>query len=587
MTKTIIYLLGFSCFFLITRLGYAANIQTDSSKSQYINSQGVLKAKSGNYYSALQNFLKSAEISKQNKDTNNLVIAFNNIAFLYHNLNEHEKSIFYYRKALFSCDSVKDRKNWATGLNNIGVEFIDLDSLDKAIIFLNRASKIYKQQGLELGYAYTLKNLGKAILKKGFLDKALNYFLQSYKIAKRKNDPNCILISSMMTGKIMLSQKKDTAALLYFNESLKNAMKLKDIFYLRDIYKILAMFYKERHVIDSTNKYLEKYATIKDSIYQFENGGKIAELEFNQKVKEKNKENELLSQKSKLASLKAKRNKEQRNFFIMLSGIALILGFAGFKISHDRKKLNKLISTKNKELIDVNTQLQKINDTKDKLFALISHDLKIPASSLQKFSGSLAKNFGKYEVSEVKEIASIINTLSEQMSNLLDELLTWAKIQTGRLKCNEELICINDELIKTLEIFDHKIKTKNIKLNISLEDNFKFKADRAMLLSIFRNLISNALKYTPRQGFLKIKGWTENELAYMTFIDNGIGMKPEDLKMLFRIDKIHSKPGLENEDGNGLGMAIVKEMLELNNASIEVESYEGKGTNITLTFHQK
>jgi len=234
-------------------------------------------------------------------------------------------------------------------------------------------------------------------------------------------------------------------------------------------------------------------------------------------------------------------------------------------------------------LLDNQKQLRELNATKDKLFSIIAHDLKNPFSAIIGFAEVLRHNIDKFTLNQIHEMIIQIHDTSNSAFALLQNLLEWAVIQTGAvslLPYQQQLLpIIND----AASIVKATLASKGISLSINCAKEVRINADKHMLLSILNNLLSNAVKFTPANGSITISA-NQNGVTTIAISDTGIGMTPDLVSNLFRIERISSRRGTNNEAGTGIGLILCKEMIDMHKGSIEVSSAPGKGTQFTVSF---
>jgi signal transduction histidine kinase/ligand-binding sensor domain-containing protein len=223
-------------------------------------------------------------------------------------------------------------------------------------------------------------------------------------------------------------------------------------------------------------------------------------------------------------------------------------------------------------------ELKDLNASKDKFFSIIAHDLKNPFSTIIGFSEMLNDEDHSENPEKTKEYAKIINTSAVQTLRLLENLLEWANTQRGKVSFNPGQIKLNELLDEELSILTDMANEKNIALKSSVTSNLTIFADRNMIRTILRNLISNAIKFTHRHGQVNVKASSSNNEVEVEVSDTGIGMTQEIISKLFRIDANLSTLGTENEKGTGLGLFLCKEFVEKHGGRIWVESEPSKGS---------
>jgi PAS domain S-box-containing protein len=232
-------------------------------------------------------------------------------------------------------------------------------------------------------------------------------------------------------------------------------------------------------------------------------------------------------------------------------------------------------------------ELKNLNASKDKFFSIIAHDLRSPFNGLLGFSTVLLEDLHELTPAEIKEYAGYIHTSAKTVYNLVDNLLQWSRIQTGRIEYQPIKIDLYEEVYKTLELFNSNAITKRIKLINDIQTNTYVFADQNMLRSILQNLISNGIKFTKVGGSINITSKEKDDFIQIEIADTGIGMEMKDIAKLFRIDSQFSNLGTSNEEGTGLGLILSRELVEKNKGQIWVKSTLKKGTSFFFTLPKR
>ncbi len=235
------------------------------------------------------------------------------------------------------------------------------------------------------------------------------------------------------------------------------------------------------------------------------------------------------------------------------------------------------------ELKTLQVKLQELNLTKDKFFSIIAHDLKNPFNSLLGFSELLVKNATKYTPEKVQQFAQTMNSSAKNAYQLLENLLEWSRIQTGIIEPKPMKLKPSDLIYEVKILCDPIAKSKNIDLQLENNCDDFILADKEMTKTVLRNIITNAIKFTNPEGYVKIITQKTDKSVLFTVSDNGIGIEPEHIGKLFRIDSKLSKTGTAQEKGTGLGLILCKEFVEKNNGKIWVDSEFGKGSEFKFT----
>lgn len=239
-----------------------------------------------------------------------------------------------------------------------------------------------------------------------------------------------------------------------------------------------------------------------------------------------------------------------------------------------------------KEIVELNNKLEKLNTDKDRFISILAHDLKSPFNAMIGFSDLLVKNIRNYDIDKIEKQIVIINNSVKQIFKLLEDILVWAKTQAGKIpfeltEINFTFLC--NEVVENMNL---SVINKNITVQCFLLDEISLFADYNMLRTILRNLLSNAIKFTYPGGKIEIQIEQKVSDFLISVSDNGVGIEPEIVNNIFNFVQLHSSAGTANEKGSGFGLIICKEFVECHGGKIWVESTIGKGSCFKFTIPQ-
>jgi len=235
-------------------------------------------------------------------------------------------------------------------------------------------------------------------------------------------------------------------------------------------------------------------------------------------------------------------------------------------------------------IIQQNRVLKELNLTKDKFFSIIAHDLKNPISSVRMACETLLRFADKMDKEKFIDIVKLMDDSAKSLYNLLENLLIWARAQTGRIKYEPCELNLKSLVNEAVMIQLMNARSKNIMLANNISDDLMVFADRNSTDTVIRNLVSNAIKFTPKGGTVKIDAEPEDKYARVIIKDNGIGISEDDLKKIFKIDQHHSTTGTDQEKGTGLGLILCKEFVEKNGGMIWIKSQINNGSEVIFTL---
>jgi len=232
-----------------------------------------------------------------------------------------------------------------------------------------------------------------------------------------------------------------------------------------------------------------------------------------------------------------------------------------------------------------NEQLLKTNAEKDKFFSIIAHDLRSPFQPLLGFTRMLVEDLSTMSLDEIQKIAGTIRKSATNLFRLLENLLEWSRMQQGLVPFTPETIQLHELVEAVIPVTFEPAKIKKIELTFEIPGNISVFADGNMLQSVMRNLISNAIKFTPKGGRVNVSAKTTGDNSVEISVrDNGIGISPEMVDNLFRLDLQTYRKGTEGEPSSGLGLIICKDFIEKHSGKLWLESEEGNGSTFFFTL---
>jgi PAS domain S-box-containing protein len=238
------------------------------------------------------------------------------------------------------------------------------------------------------------------------------------------------------------------------------------------------------------------------------------------------------------------------------------------------------------EILAKNKSLEKLNTEKDKLFSIVSHDLRSPMNGIIGLTGMIKDEIDSFSKDHIKEIAQSIHTSASSIIQLLQGLLEWSQLQRGNISFNPQSIVLANSVLKCINLLKESAKAKNIRIISNVPEDINVFADNQMLDSVIRNLVSNAVKFTQKGGQIEIGAFnTDLQKVTISVKDDGIGMNPLVLEKLFSLSSKINRKGTEGELSSGLGLIMCKELIEKHGGKIWAESVENKGSTFYFTIN--
>ena len=550
------------------------------------NSIGLIEIKRGNYTKGLQYALAAIKVLENKNLKNELRLAYSNLANAYYNIYAFDKATEFYLKALNVQEQMNDQK----GVNESQTRLAELYSNKREY---RKAIEYYEK--ILIGYggntdsirAKILPKLGGEYLKFNDYDKAETYLVQAYNLNIRSKDQENLLIVLNNLGDLNL--KKDRIVLAE-KQILEAGSIAKEI----DNKTELLRHYELMKVLDSTKRNFERAFIWQRKYYDLQKALNKSAINIDDITEappelDPNFDKEELSKTNIDSANKVdKANQEEFNkfkliFYALLAALVIVSTFliliylkrnTNIKYTQELEEKNIKIELQNEAFSEQTKHLESVNNVKDKLFSIVSHDLKDSLSSINGFidllkDGSLSR----------EEFDNLIPELSENANNaslLLFNLLNWSKSQMESLEPKPSLFDIQEVFENKVRLIEQRMESKGINLiDHSLRD-FAY-ADKSMFEIVVQNLLANALKFCKNGDTITISNHISNGSCIVSVADTGAGISKQNIDKLFKNNSFTTL-GTNNEKGTGLGLSICKELVELNHGKIWVESTENVGS---------
>ena len=555
------------------------------------NSIGLIEIKRGNYNKGLQFSLKAIEELEKRNLITDLNLAYSNLAKAYYNINLSEKAIEFYLKALNVQLKLNDTKGIIESHSKLAELYSNKKEHRKAIEYYEKVLESGESNNDSVrGQVYP--KLGGEYLKFNDYDRATRYLVQGYNINTRTKNKTGLLLALNNLGDLNLRQGR-------LNIAEKQLVDAGDIAKSLNNKTELLRHYKLMKTLDSTRKRFDRAFVWQREYYELNNKLKNSEIKQAQQIINQTPVNtetntnlinqsEVRSTVSKItptekAVLDKKLDKYKLILYALVAALLVVSALlvlvylkrnSNIKYTQDLEEKNIKIQLQNEAFQEQTKHLENVNNVKDKLFSIVSHDLKDSLSSINGFidllkDGSLSR----------EEFDNLIPELSENANNaslLLFNLLNWSKSQMQSLEPKPSLFDIQEVFESKIKLIEQRMENKGISLvDHSLRD-FAY-ADRSMFEIVVQNLLANALKFCKSGDTITISNHISNGSCIVSIADTGIGISKENINRLFN-NSSFTTMGTDNEKGTGLGLSICKELVELNHGKIWVESTQGVGS---------
>ncbi|GAA4093415.1 tetratricopeptide repeat-containing sensor histidine kinase [Mucilaginibacter panaciglaebae] len=583
----------------------------------------------GNYDAAIDLYKKALAYCLKTPDETDDGECYNRLGVTYDNKGDFSEALDYYFKALLIDIKHNDQNAAATKYSNIGVIMQELELYPKALTYYNRALAIWEKLGDQQGISTVCQDIGDLYISQKDYKHAISYINRAYSIFKRLNDTDGLSFVYYDLGLYNYYIKHPDVAVRYLEMSLKLAEQNKTRYVKAYAFVGLAMVYswdknyqqaynyaiqakaigsELNSLIVETDASLqistalaglkrfeeayhehEVYTRLKSELQHSESIHKA--MFYNLEVDFAKKQSELVDRQHKKEEDYRKRiaNQSKENLIsaIIIVVLAIIVSVY-YNAKRKQQHINQLLGEKNNEIIrqqeDLNTQATKLNELnslKDRLIGVLAHDLRAPISTLRGLFGLMTDE--NLTGDEFVKMTPKVFTKLENTSDFLDTLLFWINSQVDGTKNKTVSFSFADLVSRELKHLEDKLQQKNLSIQQNISPDAIALADPSSVRIVIHNFLTNAIKFSKRDGVIEVSARVENEELNFCLKDHGIGMSAEYLNTLFK-SHVNSSAGTENESGTGMGLLFCKDLIEKQKGKIWAESVLGTGTKLCFTL---
>lgn len=571
------------------------------------NRLGLSYYYTSNINSAVKLFFESLRLMEEVNDSIGISSLLNNIGLAYLSGECYDKAIDYFTASKAIHTKLNNLSEVWISYVNIGIAYSELkrydDALKSYLLAMENLERLNEEK--DDRYAFITGEIGRLNLKLNKFDEAETNCLEAlfynrkarstYREAETLNNLCVIYIKTNKLSKAhifaieAMNKAKEAGAITVLHNCYDNLSEIEE---LRGNYKLSLEYYKE-----STN--------IGDSLASRKNMDNIYQMQEKFLIEKQEAKDKLLRNEIELNKAKVQKRNVLIFSFIAILILMIFLAVLLFKNIEKSKKNNKILSKqheiisifneelmekqeviehKAKELEEKNKDLVVLNTQKDKFYSIISHDLRGSVGAIDGFSTLLIDRYDILEENKKKKYATMISDAAKSTMDLLKNLLEWSRSQQDNTVFNPETIDLQ-EMVSNVMYFTAPISDKKgIEIITQIKENTLAFGDKGMIFTIFRNLIINAIKFTPLEGKIIVSAENKGDKYKIHVKDFGVGISENAKSRLFNKGEIYTTLGTENESGTGLGLKLCKEFIEKHNQEIGIISSIGKGSDFWFTL---
>jgi len=519
----------------------------------------------GQYEMAINTNLKAINIYQTLNEPAWYSDALSQIANVYMIIKDYPQA----EKRLFECLKINREvpNDYITVLKSLGDLYYLWEKNDLSISYYQTSDSIAQQIGDKYHQIDCQLAIAKIQLEEGFAELALQRIqdqipkIQDQDLLRQLNVNRTLSKVYLKLNDFDQAIEQAQKSLILAESAANNLNETKVS------HELLSSIYQSSGDYQKSLFHLSQSLAYRDSIFLGAVAQSLKEEEVKQNIIKYQAEK---VQAERIAQIRAQQNRR----YLILAGILMALLGIGTYLYLRLRKTRKLLAQQN-------LQLSQLNQTKDRFFGIIAHDLRSPMVALESVEDQMSFYLSKNDPNKLQRLASRIGDTTRQLTALLDNLLNWALVQTGVIPYHPELIDLKEILPDLLSLYQTNLLTKEIVVQNQVVDSCPVYADSRAVQTILRNIISNAIKFTSKAGSIEISSQEQATSHTIIIKDTGMGMDTNQLEQLFSLDK-KSKDGSMGEKGTGLGLILVKDLVEMNGGQINIQSQINMGTQIEI-----
>lgn len=539
-----------------------------------LTSRGKNYISEGKLNLALHNYLEAFQLSERLHDTLLFAQTCSHLGSLYMLLGQYDKALDYSRKALTFRGDQHNPEGIAKSCNNVGIIFHKLKQNDSAFYYFYEALTLCKNTHYQKGMVKAMNNIGSLYSEQNDDEKAARYLDTAFLISTRTGYGFGIATSSLNLGDLARKKSQLSKAIYYYRLSLSRLDKTDYDEMLDEIYQGLFDCYNAINDYRTALEYHVLLLQTQKKLLNVENARQLAQLNIAFDLERKEKDYEVLRADNELKESLIKRKTTFIWLIVIALGFTIVLCLNVYNRLYAKKRANRQLETLNHTITEQNTAL-------NKLYSIIAHELRNPLYWFQNLAEVLSKKFREMPPDKVQKSLSALDESAKNAFHLMDNLLQWSRSRLNRIHPRKGEHRLRDLVADTAHMYLTILQHKDIEFTNDIPEEMLVYADADLLCCVIRNLISNAIKYTPPGGVIHLDQTPAADFITVIVSDTGAGI-PESGDIFS--DMSPSTTGLMQEKGSGIGLKLCKEFVELNGGAIWAHSVPRTCTQFIFTI---
>lgn len=519
----------------------------------------------GAFGEAIDHYQKAVRIYEKSQAQFYLSTAVQELGSLFYRLKDYQVAEKYFKRALSVKSAVSDSMGMLSLYQRLGQTAVALNHQDQALAYYQEAAQLNAKLRDSSTLSQILVGIAGVWQQQKKYPQALKNYHRAIKLDQHFNQQPLLIGDLIGISRLFLQTKQPDSARHYLEVlGAKGSLEQQKI-----VQELQSQTSEQKGDYALALQHYKHFHLLHDSIYSGNAQAKLKQEQVRQNIADYQKEKERAERE---ATLLRTRNQLYLALALAFLGIILIGGYLLLQLRKAQKQLKAQ-----------NLQLQQLNQTKDKFFSIIAHDIRSPMVALEGVGEQMAFYLQKGRTDKLERLADQVDKTTRQLGSLLDNLLNWALLQQGLIPYRPQSLSIEKIATEVMEMFQANAQAKNIELENLISQDLSVYADANTLQTILRNLLSNAIKFTPVGGKVSFSTELKENKVIVMVNDTGTGIAVDKLEKLFSIYK-SSEKGTLGEKGTGLGLMLVKELVALNKGEVQVWSKLNEGSSFMISL---
>ncbi len=621
--------------FATKALGIADSLNYSTGRARSLNVIGVSYFIQNNYEKALEFYLQALTLRENAGDMGGVAALLNNVGMVYRDMKDYVTALSYYFRAKHLNDSLQNRLFLSRNLNNIGSAYEELAAYDSALVYHQRSLALKEIIGEKQGMATSLRNIGRVYLKLGRKSDAFEMLQKALSVPEISKQT---MVQTLLDlSETYHSGKHEKAAISTAERAVLMSREMGAVLLEQNAHELLSRYKASVEDHRSALEHYQRFIAIRDSLFNDKSTRRLAALQTNYEIERQRNQIALLTNDKKLQetvrtaliggaalllillliSFIAYRNKRRSEHQLQETNVEILRQQDLLSDqSQEIELVNTALSENNEQLAEANSSLTALNTEKDEFFGIVAHDLKNPLNGIRGLADMMLHYAGDFDESQKQQFLTSIVSASERMFELIKNLLDVNAIERGGFTLNPVVADVSTHAEIVADSYRTRAAQKQIVIHYAGEKGICATVDETALHQVLDNLVSNAVKYSPHgkhvwvvvsshqslvssHQSLGIDRSTPNDQTPMTndqapitnnqplmarvvVRDEGPGLNENDKQQLFgKFARLSAQP-TGGEHSTGLGLSIVKKLVELMNGRVWCESELGQGATFIV-----